>query len=278
VGCLFAIDRKYFWEIGGYDDLMDGWGGENLELSFRVWQCGGTLELIPCSHVGHIFRKYLPYGEPHGIDTFSMNTIRLAKVWMDEYIEYFYLNRPELRNTIPLLFGDISGRQLIREKLQCKSFDWFLRTVYPEKLISIENVKMYGRVSTLDGKFCLDDSKQVHRFLDWNTNFLSISECHRPNVSVAQAFSLTNAGVFRNEFMCARLKFLGILPLKYKAFLNMCHRNDAHNDKWEITDAQQIRHIASNVCLDYEGLNNRDHVPVVTCDSNKQSQKWLFEK
>ncbi len=35
-GGLLAADRKYFFEVGGYDPGMDIWGGENLELSFRV--------------------------------------------------------------------------------------------------------------------------------------------------------------------------------------------------------------------------------------------------
>jgi hypothetical protein len=67
------------------------------QLLLQVWQCGGSLETIPCSRVGHIFRSFHPYTFPGGKDTHGINTARMVEVWMDEYKSLFYMNRPDLQ-------------------------------------------------------------------------------------------------------------------------------------------------------------------------------------
>lgn len=56
----------------------------------QVWQCGGQLEIIPCSVVGHVFRTKSPHTFPKGTEVITRNQVRLAEVWMDEYKLIYY--------------------------------------------------------------------------------------------------------------------------------------------------------------------------------------------
>lgn len=61
VGAFFVILKDAFLRVGMYDEEFETWGAENLELSFKVWMCGGELYQIPCSHAAHMFRQKHPY-------------------------------------------------------------------------------------------------------------------------------------------------------------------------------------------------------------------------
>ncbi|KAI1237412.1 hypothetical protein IHE44_0014680 [Lamprotornis superbus] len=131
-GGLFSIDKKYFSELGMYDPGLDVWGGENMEISFKVWMCGGEIEIVPCSRVGHIFRNDNPYSFPKDrVRTVERNLARVAEVWLDEYKELFYGHAYHLlRGSVDV--GDLGQQMQLRKKLQCKSFRWYLQNVYPD--------------------------------------------------------------------------------------------------------------------------------------------------
>ncbi|MEQ2274724.1 Polypeptide N-acetylgalactosaminyltransferase 6, partial [Xenotaenia resolanae] len=110
-GGLFSILKSYFEHIGTYDDQMEFWGGENLEMSFKVWQCGGLLEILPCSVVSHIFCKRSPHCFPNGSVPILRNLVRLAEVWMDDYRWVFYhTNRKAAFIFRTNSYGDVSER------------------------------------------------------------------------------------------------------------------------------------------------------------------------
>nr|CAD7423818.1 unnamed protein product [Timema monikensis] len=146
-GGLFAIDKNYFYEIGAYDDQMEIWGGENLEMSFRVWQCGGSVEIVPCSHVGHLFRKSSPYSFPGGVgQVLYGNLARVALVWMDEWKEFYFRFNPEaaaMRDK-----ETVRDRLELREKLKCKSFEWYLDNIWPQHFMPKDD-RFFGMVGTL---------------------------------------------------------------------------------------------------------------------------------
>ncbi|XP_062970908.1 probable polypeptide N-acetylgalactosaminyltransferase 8 [Cynocephalus volans] len=152
---ILAANRIFLGEIGSLDGGMLTYGGENVELSLRVWQCGGKIEVLPCSRVAHLER----YHKPYALDLspfMKRNALRVAEIWMDEHKHMVYLawNIPLQNSGID--YGDISSRVALREKLKCKTFDWYLKNVYPI-LKPIHSIVGYGRMkNTLDKNVCLD--------------------------------------------------------------------------------------------------------------------------
>uniref|UniRef100_A0A672RVN1 Polypeptide N-acetylgalactosaminyltransferase n=1 Tax=Sinocyclocheilus grahami TaxID=75366 RepID=A0A672RVN1_SINGR len=153
-GGLFSIDRTYFEEIGTYDSGMDIWGGENLEMSFRIWQCGGSLEIVTCSHVGHVFRKATPYSFPGGTgQVINKNNRRLAEVWMDEFKDFFYIISP---GVVRVDYADVSSRKALRESLKCKPFSWYLENIYPDSQIPRRYYSL-GEIRNVETNQCVDN-------------------------------------------------------------------------------------------------------------------------
>ncbi|XP_038044634.1 polypeptide N-acetylgalactosaminyltransferase 11-like isoform X2 [Patiria miniata] len=238
-GGLFAINTEYFHQLGAYDEGMDIWGGENLEISFRIWQCGGTLEIVPCSRVGHVFRKRRPYGSPSGQDTTLHNALRVAHVWMDDYKEYFFQTNKLARG---MTYGDISKRVQLRQKLQCKSFKWYLDNVYPE-------MRLPNETSSLAANHALQEKKRPP---------LAIRKglLYQPSLSLCMVAenSATQKGA--------------------KLLLQKCNRRQK-NQLWYESESHELR-LADYLCLDQPESNSAALPRLMKCHGSRGSQEWRF--
>ncbi|XP_022099932.1 polypeptide N-acetylgalactosaminyltransferase 11-like [Acanthaster planci] len=238
-GGLFAINSAYFHKLGAYDEGMDIWGGENLEISFRIWQCGGTLEIVPCSRVGHVFRKRRPYGSPSGKDTTLYNALRVAHVWMDDYKEFFFQTNSHARG---MEYGDVSGRVQLRQQLQCKSFKWYLDNVYPEM-----------------------------RFPNESSNAVAHQALHekkRPPLAIRKGL------LYQPSLSLCMVAEDSAIQKGSKLLLQKCSRRQK-NQLWYESESHELR-LADFLCLDQPESNSAALPRLMKCHASRGAQEWRF--
>jgi len=127
-GGLFAIKRDWWEQSGTYDSQMTEWGGEQIEMSLRMWRCGGTILQLPCARVGHMFRKKRPYTFHN--EALYRNNKRVAAVWLENHVEDAAEADPMFSDLSAA--GSIDERVALKKRLGCKTMDWYLDNVYPE--------------------------------------------------------------------------------------------------------------------------------------------------
>eukprot|EP00049_Salpingoeca_infusionum_P013673 m.255675 g.255675 ORF g.255675 m.255675 type:complete len:669 (-) comp15503_c0_seq2:209-2215(-) len=263
-GGLFSIDRKYFYEIGSYDEQMDGWGGENIEMSFRIWQCGGSLLTAPCSHVGHIFRDTHPYTIPGSSiqNTFIRNSARLAEVWMDDYKKYYYEIRGALAANVQV--GDISERVAFRKKMKCKSFKWYLENVLPDMFIPDEaHIQAQGMVRT-EGNLCID------KMGNHAGGQAGVYMCHGQGTNQNWMWSIDDELRAADSTCLDSSGSEGGVVNIFK-----CHQSGG-NQRWQYdSKTKHIKHVSSGKCMQ---ATKDKRLVVMKCSEAALGQKWEFAK
>ncbi|KAK7797659.1 hypothetical protein U0070_001859, partial [Myodes glareolus] len=266
-GGLFSISKAYFEHIGTYDSQMEIWGGENVEMSFRVWQCGGQLEIIPCSVVGHVFRTKSPHTFPKGTSVIARNQVRLAEVWMDSYKKLFYRRNLQAAKMVQENnFGDISERLQLREQLHCHNFSWYLHNVYPEMFVPDLNPTFYGAIKNLGTNQCLDVGENNR-----GGKPLIMYVCH--NLGGNQYFEYTSQRDLRHNIgkqLClhASASTLGLRSCQFTGKNSQVPKDE----EWELTQDQLIRNSGSGTCL-----ITQDKKPAMApCNPSDPRQLWLF--
>ncbi|XP_050423898.1 polypeptide N-acetylgalactosaminyltransferase 35A-like isoform X2 [Adelges cooleyi] len=283
-GGLFAVNREYFNEIGQYDSGMNIWGGENLELSFRVWMCGGSLYIEPCSRVGHVFRQHRPYSAPNNEDTMARNSLRLAHVWLDDFKKFFFNKRMDLLN---MDYGNISERTALRTKLKCKNFEWYLENVYPEMLLPTDKADSLNKKLGILNKPAFQPwNKRIRNYIaKFMINLSSTNLCIHPiNGHETKNSRLVLRPCIRNKEQVwyetdkeelVLSKLLCLDSASGKPIISKCNEMGS-TQRWKHADntGTALYNLAAGTCLSVDIKKVNAEITMNICNNESSYNKW----
>ncbi|KAK0041579.1 polypeptide N-acetylgalactosaminyltransferase 9 [Biomphalaria pfeifferi] len=250
-GGLYAVSRDWFSKIGKYDPEMDLWGGENIEISFKTWMCGGSLLLSLCSHVGHVYRFANP--TLHGVRLTLKNSVRVAEVWMDQYKHFFY---EKLGYNIPE-YGDVRSRVRLRQSLKCSNFSTYLDKVDARVKERMDvNGVYFGQIASISTTLCL------HR----NEHKGNLQHCSIDNFDQMWQFRTDQRITSREHVLGVKIKGRDRDLIFYADYYVI------DEVLWVYDDHQRLQNKKTGMCLQANGTSMS--VQFKQCSDDAVDQKW----
>lgn len=298
-GGLFSIGRDYFFQLGAYDEALRIWGGENIEMSLRVWQCGGRVEIAPCSHVAHLFRSSSPYsfGEREVGEVLYINNgktclvfiffyknlfylARVAEVWMDEYKHLYYKLNPSAaqiaKGNESQVMANISERIQLRKRLKCKPFSWFLETVWPEsfwptatrQLVAIQSV--FSKDDCLQRSSSLGSLNPTGKVVMGKCSALTDEQLYGPQLFTVPADN-SEGYIMSDESVCLDVNSS---TEQSAVLLIACAEFDRQRWRHEASSGQ-IVHVKSSLCVTLD--KGGTYLAIKKCRPSSRRQKWSMQ-
>ncbi|XP_045170575.1 polypeptide N-acetylgalactosaminyltransferase 5-like [Mercenaria mercenaria] len=257
-GGMFSIYKSYFYKIGAYDKDMNLWGGENLELSFRVWMCGGSVEIHPCSNVAHLFRQTNPLEVTMKteVDKASVrNNLRTASVWMDNFKKFYVEKGME-----EIDVGNISERTELRRQLKCMSFQWYIDNVYPGLYVP-GRALLLGEIRNPAYDVCIDSGINII------SAHIGASRCSN---KTTQFWHLSKLNALQREIGC--IEYPENIKDDPRPTLERCD-GGGPKQHWVYTKNGWLYNPETHLCL---GLTNKKHtLQMLKCENNDRLHwKW----
>ncbi|KAI4884487.1 hypothetical protein NFI96_008956 [Prochilodus magdalenae] len=239
-----------------------------------VWMCGGSMYDVPCSRVGHIYRKYVPYKVPSGT-SLARNLKRVAETWMDEYAEYIYQRRPEYRH---LSTGDLTAQKELRKHLKCKDFKWYMNTVawdLPKYYPPVEPLPAaWGEIRNAASGLCID-SKHGSTGTE-----LRLDTCLKEGAERTWAHEQIFTFGWREDIrpgdpLHTRKFCFDAISQSSPVTLYDCHGMRG-NQHWSYRKDKSLYHLVSSGCMDCSPADKR--IFMNKCNPQSETQQWLFQR
>uniref|UniRef100_A0A8C5YHT8 Polypeptide N-acetylgalactosaminyltransferase n=1 Tax=Microcebus murinus TaxID=30608 RepID=A0A8C5YHT8_MICMU len=267
-GEVVAMDRHYFQNTGAYDPLMSLQGGENLELSFKAWLCGGSVEILPCSRVGHVYHSQEARTPPDQ-EASLRNKVRIAETWLGSFKETFYRHSPEAFSLSKAEKPDCLERLQLQRRLGCRMFHWFLANIYPELYPSERRPRFSGKLHNTGLGFCADCQA--------DGDILGCPMILAPCSDSRQQQHLEHTS--RKEIHVGGPQRLCLDVRREQVILQNCTEEGStiHQQHWDFQENGMIVHVLSGKCMEAVGQENNKDLYLRQCDG-KASQLWRFDQ